>query len=311
MPVDEPRLTGARSQRPRLSKILSLLVSAVALGFVLRRYPLAVIVARMGEGRPAVLPPLALGLATFSLLWGALCDYAVVRRLGADVTYGRLARGKAGVAVMSSLGYLFSHGGYGVWLARTLGEGASWAGGLVVFFLFSDLAAVGAIASVALALGREGNTALQAIALALALVQPLAIALGPLLRRAPRGLAAWQRLPPWLGLAQVLGRVVNLLVIVMMTWAAARAFGLAIPFPAMAAYLPIILLVASLPGNVAGFGTAQGAWLFFFTPFADGAKILAFVFLWQASIAVAVIVRGLPFVRAAFEEIQKGSRVVV
>jgi hypothetical protein len=89
------------------------------------------------------------------------------------------------------------------------------------------------------------------------------------------------------------------------TWAAAQAFGLEIPFWVMVSHVPIILIVSSLPVNVAGFGAVQGVWLLL-TPWASAERILAFSVIWQLVSCLALIVRGTPFVRGALADIRLG-----
>ena len=101
-------------------------------------------------------------------------------------------------------------------------------------------------------------------------------------------------------------RVLQIAWMVSITWLAARAFGMPIPAQAMAAYLPIVLVVGSLPVNVAGFGAVQLAWLRF-TPWAPGEQVLAFSFVWQLLCGAAMILRGLPFMRRVIAEIDAGA----
>jgi hypothetical protein len=87
---------------------------------------------------------------------------------------------------------------------------------------------------------------------------------------------------------------------------AMRVFGLQVPAAAAAMYMPMILLVASLPVNVAGLGAAQAAWLLFL-PWASGAQLLAFQALWHVMSGVGILVRGLPFVRRVVREVEEGA----
>ncbi|MBE7481208.1 MAG: flippase-like domain-containing protein [Polyangiaceae bacterium] len=91
------------------------------------------------------------------------------------------------------------------------------------------------------------------------------------------------------------------------TWLAARWFGLDIPLTVMLSYMPVILVVASLPINVAGFGAVQGAWLLL-SPWAPAERILAFSVVWQAVSALALIARGLPFLRGVLADIRAGRK---
>ena len=97
---------------------------------------------------------------------------------------------------------------------------------------------------------------------------------------------------------------------VIATTLGAWAFGLQIPLWAMALYGPLILLASALPLNVAGFGVAQGAWLLLLD-FAPGEQLLAFSALWNLALAIAVVLRGLPFLRGVVDEVSGDSPAVV
>jgi hypothetical protein len=96
---------------------------------------------------------------------------------------------------------------------------------------------------------------------------------------------------------------VNVGIAVLLTSLAARVFGLSIPLGTLVAYMPILVLVGSLPVNVAGIGAAQGAWLLFFLPFEEGTKILAFQLVWTVTLGVSMVLRGLPFLPRALAEV--------
>jgi hypothetical protein len=78
-----------------------------------------------------------------------------------------------------------------------------------------------------------------------------------------------------------------------------------VPLRVMGLYMPIILLVGSLPFSVAGLGAAQAAWLLLL-PWASGPRILAFQMLWQLFTGAGILLRGLPFLRRVVAEIAKG-----
>ncbi|MEJ7735658.1 MAG: hypothetical protein WKG00_41530, partial [Polyangiaceae bacterium] len=119
-------------------------------------------------------------------------------------------------------------------------------------------------------------------------------------------LAPWRRAGAGAALISVLGRGVNVALILGMTWLGARAFGLGIPASAMATYLPIILLVSALPVNIAGLGPATAVWVLAFERWVPGERVVAFQFLWQLAFGLGVVVRGLPFVRKVIAEIDEG-----
>jgi hypothetical protein len=77
----------------------------------------------------------------------------------------------------------------------------------------------------------------------------------------------------------------------------------------MTAYMPIVLVVGSLPINVAGIGAVQLAWLKL-APWSTGERVLAFSFVWQLLWGTCVVVRGLPFTRRVVTEIAEGRKRV-
>jgi hypothetical protein len=72
-------------------------------------------------------------------------------------------------------------------------------------------------------------------------------------------------------------------------YVAIRAFNMEIPMIALLAYVPIILLVISIPISAFGLGTSQAAMLFLFRDYGTPAQILAFSLAYSASI---VVLRG-------------------
>jgi hypothetical protein len=72
-------------------------------------------------------------------------------------------------------------------------------------------------------------------------------------------------------------------------YAAVRAFNMDIPLTALIAYVPVILLVISIPVSAFGLGTSQAAMLILFRDYGTQAQILAFSLAYSASI---VILRG-------------------
>jgi len=230
----------------------------------------------------------------------------VLRRFG-TLGLWDVARGKAAAAVLAAVGYFFSNGGYGVWIARRTRLGAPMSAGLVVYFMVGDLAAVGVVASAVMPCVHDVPLSLRLLAIVIAALPVAAIVVGPWV---PSGRARW--LDPWRavprkdGFAQLALRCINVSFAALLTSLGARAFGLSIPFETLLAYAPILLLVSSLPVNVAGIGAAQGAWLLFFLPYEEGPSILAFQLTWTLALGVAMVLRGLPFLPRALAQVADG-----
>lgn len=73
-------------------------------------------------------------------------------------------------------------------------------------------------------------------------------------------------------------------------YVAVRAFNIAIPFSALVAYVPVILLIVSIPISAFGLGTLQAAMLVLFKDYGSPAQILAFSLAYSASI---ILIRGI------------------
>jgi hypothetical protein len=71
---------------------------------------------------------------------------------------------------------------------------------------------------------------------------------------------------------------------------AVKAFNMDIPFLALVAYVPVILLIISIPISAFGLGTSQAAMLFLFKDYGEPAQIMAFSLTYSASI---IVLRGI------------------
>jgi hypothetical protein len=281
-------------------------IAGVVVAAILRRYSVGEIAARLREGNAlGPLPLAALNALTFLVLATA-ADMVVLRRFG-SLSFLDVARGKAASAVLATVGYFFSNGGYGVWIARRTSVGASLGAGLVLYFMIGDLTAIGVVTCVTMPWVSGVPLTVRLFAAAIAIVPMIALALGPLLPGAHfRGLDPWRKVPRSAGFSQLAFRCLNIGLAVLFTSLAARAFGLAVPLGTLLAYVPLLLLVTSMPVNVAGIGAAQAAWLLFFLPFEQGSRIVAFQLVWTAMMGAGIVLRGLPFLPRALGQIAGG-----
>jgi hypothetical protein len=288
---------------------------------ILLKYELREIVAKMADGNVAPMAAVALALAVSLLPLAAAWDRAIIRASvpphAIRPRYSDVFRGKAGTAVLNALGYAFGGGGYGVWIARTTGCGAGVAAGIVFFIITSDLAAVALLATPAAWLAdsrvgivpalRIGAPAVALTIVGLALVGPLRRPVAGSDEGAAGMQAPGRRAGPVAALTSIFGRCTNIGLILVATWVGARAFGMPLPFTSVAIYMPIVLLVGSLPINVLGIGPVTGIWLLAFDRYAPPEQVIAFQFLWQLFFGAGIVVRGLPFVRRVVAEIDEGK----
>lgn len=293
-----------------LSRLAPYLVAALVIAFILRRYSLDAIRAEMARGNSLPLFPIAIVTYILSLLCVAWADRIVLFGAvgGGAPNYISIARGKAASVLLHIVHYALGQGAYATWLGRRTGIGLGRTGGLIAYIIAAELCSVCLFASVVILVGRP------AVPSALLLtVAGIAIALVVLMLAAPltylervSALDTWTRVGPLRGFAQLGVRMLQHTVTTGATWIAARTFGLDVPLGVMLSYMPVILIIASLPVNVAGFGAVQGAWLLL-SPWAPGERILAFSVVWQAASAVALVIRGLPFLRGLLSDIRAGK----
>lgn len=291
------------------------LLTAVVLAAILRKYPLGEITGAMGRGRPWPLFPIALAFALTHMAVVSAWDTMVLNAVLGGPKYWDVFRVKSGCAVLQSLGYLFNQGAYGTWIARATGTGVRVAVGLIMFTAGSDLAA-GAFATTIsmmasrIAVGdllRFGAPMLCASVALLLLGQPREPFTRSTLTEKPGVLRVFRAVPRGRGAMQMVGRILNVSLIIFSVYIAANAFGMKLPLRAALAYVPVIMLVGSLPVNVMGFGAVQGVWLLF-TEWVPGPQILAFQILWNLAVLVANTLRGALFVPRLLREVADGPR---
>ncbi len=293
-----------------LTRLAPWVITAAVLVALLIQYPLGRIADEMARGDALAMAPVA--LIAIGVMWFVIAagDMLVLPAVVGPIRYRTLLGCKAGVAMVNALGIAASYGGYAVWIQRRFRCRAGTAAGTVLFTTLTDLAAVASIASVALWLG--GDVAGRARA-ELGVVTPIVavVVIAILMIPARPGtrslLEPWRRISHRARLAGLLVRTFNIGILIVATWAAARAFGMAIPLSAMLTTLPVLLVVGALPVNIAGFGPVQAAWVAMFAPWAPGAQVLAFQFLWHALMLIALLIRGAPFLRGVVADVAGGT----
>jgi hypothetical protein len=274
---------------------------------ILRRYPAGEIAQQMGAGHALRMLPFGVALPFLVWLPYATYDRVVIQAAVGPTSLRAVVRAKAATALLLTLGYVLGGSGYGLWIARTQRVGAARAAGAVLYVMTSDLVAVCGVAAASMWLGGSGETTLRSIATWVVGVQVGLILVGPYGKwRLPTIFEPWRTVPRGRSFAQIAGRAVNIAAITALTWGAMRAFGIDVPARVAAAYVPMIVLVAAMPINVAGLGAAQAAWLFLL-PWSTGPQLLAFHFLWNLFTGLGILARGLPFASRVAREIGEGA----
>lgn len=306
---------GKTGWRLWVKRLAPWVITGLILAVLLYKYPIGEISDQVRQGNWPPLALYAIGLAILTLLIVSLADMIVIGRSLGPIGYPTVLAGKGGSSLLALLGYSFGQGAYGVWMVRKTDCEVRKGFGTVLYIMGSDLTALAVIATVTIHAGdaeMPGRSAdvLGIIAPIIAAVQLVLCLGGPFaLRRMkdpPRFLKPWADIKALAYLANLGLRIGLISSAVVGTWAAATAFGMPIPFEAMATYLPVIMLIGALPINVGGFGAVQAAWLVF-EPWAPGEQILAFQFLWHLMVGAGLVLRGAPFVRGVYRDITEGA----
>jgi hypothetical protein len=293
-----------------LGRFAPYLIALGVIAFILNRYSIEAIRDEMARGNSLPLIPIAFITYVLSLLWVTGSDKLVFAgAIGENApSYFSVARGKAACVLLHIVHYALGQGAYATWIGRRTGIGLARTSGLIGYIVLAELCSVSLFAVVVIAIGRPAvPSALVLTAGGIALALVLLILVAPIthLERVA-ALETWSRVGRSRGLGQIGMRLLQHTTTTTGTWLAAQAFGLDIPFAVMLSYIPVILIVGSLPVNIAGFGAVQGAWLLL-SPWAPAERILAFSVVWQASSALALVLRGLPFLRPVLAEIRAGA----
>jgi hypothetical protein len=299
--------------RRRIQLYAPYFITAAVLFFVLRRVSIDEIRQELSKGDGSWLFPIAMGVMLISLFLVSAADSLVCRSFLKKGRYFQFLRAKAASSLLDIIGYALGHGSYAFWIARVTDTKAGRAGGALLYIMAADLLAVTSIVTCALLFvdGEIGGGTIRTVVPAIALYLLFSLISGPWKfmppKKKPPVLMPWVEVPRKIGFLQVMLRMCQIILFVSGTWLAAKTFGMPIPFSAAVTYMPVILLVTSLPINVAGFGVAQTAWLLL-NDYAGEAQILAFQFLWQMSCIGAVALRGLPFVKGFVDETAAGKK---
>lgn len=304
-----------RSWRSWVSRLAPWVITAVVVTALLRQYSLSRVIAELGKGDFLAAAPVFGVLLVIQLLGAALWDWVVMKGTLGGPGYWDVVRGKAATTVLGNLSYTIGHGGYIAWIARRNRVKVSEATGVMAFVITSDLLAIAIAFAIGVAVGGDKipesarwlgtlpTLTLIVVALAAAAIAPTILKKG---WKFPGLLAPWWRMSRARIFAGLLGRCTTPLFFAGATYFAASAWGMPLPLWAVASYFPLVLLVGALPINIGGLGAVQACWLLF-SPWASGAKILAFAFVWSLSIGGGVTIRGLPFLRRVITEIARGG----
>ena len=258
-----------------LGPVVSVLLTAAILAFILRRVPMSALTAALQDADRARFLGVMIPNALFYFAWDTLVLTVTVRWFHGQVRYRELLPARAASYVVGFFNTNLGRGALAGYLSRRLHAPFLELGSTVLFLVLTEYTQLVLWAML-------GLLALRADVSRSLLLVAATVALSWLLVRwliAPRewSIARTFRLAtPQRYAATVLLRAPMFLVSLVLHYHAAQAFGIHIPFGYMLTFLPVVFMIAALPVTVAHLGSTQAAWIFFFSQYAPAPRLLAF-----------------------------------
>jgi Lysylphosphatidylglycerol synthase TM region len=312
----------------RIHRTAAVVVTAAIFYLLFRRIPIARLLSALQRADYTVFFAAMIPNTLFYFFWDTLVLTVAVRWFHAPVRYFELLPARAASYVVGFFNTNAGRGTLALHLSRRLQSPFLQLGSTVLFLVLSEYLHLVAWATIGILQIRSevarallvGPPLVAAVWLAVFTYSRLAPASpaidparpqGPAARilrvvLAPRGWALMRtfRLAPARRYGQIiLLRAPMFFVSLCLHYAAARAFGLSLPFLALVAFLPVVFMIAALPITVARLGTTQAAWVFFFGAYADAPTLLAFSLAAHLTFAATRALLGGAFLPWAYAEL--------
>jgi hypothetical protein len=321
-----PREASAGSTTRRVV-VRRLVPAAVTLGVflvIMQRVPLGRLVSVLSQADYPWFLALMVPNAIMYFCWDTLVLAFAIRWFHGPILYRELLPARAASYVVALFNTNVARGALAAYLARRLQLPFLQLGSTVIFLVLTEYTHLVAWATLGLAVAAgETPRELMLVAPAVALFWLLFLLYTRLDVRPWQVNRLWQgvgaedgRAGGWRGWSLLrtfriaslrrYGQIIALrapmfLTSLLVHYFAARAFDVHVPLGQMLAFLPVIFMIAALPITVAHLGTTQAAWMFFFAPWADETRLLAFSLAAHATFTVCRALLGLAFTPAAYQ----------
>lgn len=297
------------------SRWTAAIVTILIFALLFRRVPLPRLTAALAQADFRLFLAAMIPNTVFYFLWDTLVLTAVVRWFHGPVPYRELLPARAASYVVAFFNTNAGRGALAAYLSRRLSSPFLQLGSTVLFLVLTEYLHLVAWATIGIVqirsdVRRELFLVPPGVALLWLIVFLYSrVGAAPPSARwlfAPREWALLRtfRLAPAARYAQVvLLRSPMFFVSLCLHAVAARAFGLDIPFLHLLAFLPVIFMIAALPITVARLGTTQAAWVFFFSPYAEAPRLLAFSLAAHLTFVVTRSLIGIAFLPRAYADL--------
>jgi hypothetical protein len=286
--------------------VLSLALTAAIFTALLWRIPFERLLAALAAADHAPFFALMMVNTIFYFCWDTLVLARVVRWFHAPVAWRELLPVRAASYVVGFFNTNVGRGALAAYLSRRLGAPFLQLGSTVLFMVLTEythLVAWATVGIVGFGFRSERTRELLWVPPAVAVFWLVFLKLTRLPRRDWDLLRTFRIAPLARYVQIVLLRAPMFFVSLCIHYAAARTFGITIPFGALVMFLPVIFMIAALPITVGHLGTTQAAWIFFFGAYAPPAHLLAFSLAAHLTFTATRALLGLAFLPRAYADL--------
>ncbi|MCC6640022.1 MAG: flippase-like domain-containing protein [Deltaproteobacteria bacterium] len=292
-----------------LRRLLPWTISITALAYVFGWLTdwRALLAAMKGADVPAFVAVVAIDKVAFFLGW-SLLQAEAVRRFVRPVPYAQVLAVRGGSELVRAVNGNLADVAVVVGLMQVTGASLATIVAASTFPYFGHIAVLLLQATVSIPLLGGGIAANRDVAIAVGIGWLIALGAYLLVRFAPSmPRVARSSAGVWLGrvrpraLLPYFGWFLALAVVdIGFQWLATRAFGIPIPWPVLAARIPILYVAISVP-SLAGFGPRELTWAYLFSEYGTRDALVAYAFATNAIFLVLHVVIGVAFLPRAID----------
>jgi uncharacterized membrane protein YbhN (UPF0104 family) len=301
-------MTADRLKKIARSRTAALIVTVAIFLLVFRRIRLDALVAALDQADYRRFLAAMIPNTIFYFCWDTLVLTAAVRWFHGPVRYRDLLPVRAASYVVAAFNTNVGRGALAAYLSRRLGAPFLQLGSTVLFLILTEyvhlvLWATIGLVQIARLRGEVARELLWAPP-GVALLWVLIFVYTRSSIGRPWALLRTFRLAPVRRYLQiVLLRAPMFFVSLCLHYAAARSFGLEIPFIALLTFLPVIFMLAALPISVAHLGTTQAGWIILFGAYGAESRLLAFSLAAHLTFVVTRAALGVCFLPRAYRDL--------
>lgn len=310
-PIEKPAaVRKSRKVKRLLRGILPWIVTAFIFVFIFRRVPFSEVMAAFRLVRLHLFIPLILIVFPITYISDSLSHHLAFTWLVERTRFFEVLLARGASFILGMLNFFIGLGGIGYWFSRTKKVPAGEAASAIVFVMFMNLFPIIVLSSVGVILMPDFHLShFFTISSEGHLVRIVFITLMVLLfqifiwvRKPEAPLARWLFFRgPFLVFDRVKFRHFAIVFgikffsfssVLLGIWLGLKTFGVDLSLLHIITYVPLVLLIGSIPITVFQLGTTQAAWLFFFRDLAPPATLVAFSVLWSFGFIVMRMATG-------------------